>query len=54
MRVAAVAPAGREGEEVGVDAVFGGVEGDAGDLCAAEGDAAVGEVGEEVFAGVGA
>ena len=45
---------GGEGEEVGVDAVLGGIEGDAGDFGAAEGDAAVGEVGEEVFAGVGA
>ncbi len=51
-----VAPAAvaatREG--VGVDAVLGGVERDAAELGALEGDGAVGEVGEEVFAGVGA
>ncbi len=34
--------------------VFGGVEGDAGELGAAEGDGASGEEAEEVFAGVGA
>ena len=37
-----------------VDAVLGGVERDAGELGAAEVDAAVGEVVEEIFAGVGA
>ena len=53
-------PAGVVGELGGdaaageVDVVLGGVERDAGELGAAEGDAAVAEVGEEVFAGVGA
>ena len=37
-----------------VDVVLGGVERDAGELGAAEVDALVGEVGEEVFAGVSA
>ena len=37
-----------------IDRVLGGVEGDAGDLCAAEVDTTAGEEGEEVFAGVGA
>ena len=37
-----------------VNGVLGGVEGDAGELGAAQVDAATGEEGEEVFAGVGA
>ena len=37
-----------------VDAVLGGVELDAGEFGAAEGDALAGEVAEEIFAGVGA
>ena len=49
----AVVGGGREGDS-GVDAVLGGVERDAGELGAAEGDGAVAEVGEEVLAGVGA
>ena len=42
------------GEGVGVDVVLGGIEGDAAELGAPEGDGAIAEVGEEVLAGVGA
>ena len=42
------------GEEGGVYGVLLGVEGDAGEFGAAEGDLFAGEVGEEVLAGVGA